>query len=1050
MNHSQILKSSSSQVLLSCLFVLVGLLIHAAVSAQNPATVKEYNRVFKTYPFSDPDPVPRLGNIYPYYRFDGYTDQGVDKSWKVVELQNDYISVIILPEIGGKIWAATEKATGKPFLYYNHVVKFRDIAMRGPWTSGGIEANYGIIGHTPNCATPVDYMTRTNEDHSVSCFIGTLDLLTRTYWTIEINLPKDKAFFTTKSFWSNTTSMEQPYYTWMNVGIKAAGNLEFVYPGTHYLGHDGSNKPWPLNEKGKNISFYDQNDFGSYKSYHVFGKYTDFFGAFWHKENFGMGRYAPHDQKAGKKIWIWGLSQQGMIWEKLLTDADGQYVEVQSGRLYNQTDHTSSATPFKHRGFAPYTTDTWTEHWFPVKGTEGFVTASPAGAMNVRLRGGFARIDISPLSDLSEKLVVKQGERIIYDKDVNLKTLQSFRDSVSIQESLPVEVMLGNQLLKYSSDPEVGTLLRPVETPSDFDWNSVQGLYLEGKEFIRERQYVKAVEKLEACLLKDANYLPALGDLGMVCYRNMDYNAALKNLGRALGIDTYHPQSNFYWGLTHAALGNLTDAMDGLDIAALDPGFRSAALTEISRLNLRIGRPKEAIKYAIESLETNVMNVEALRIRIVALRVLGRGDSIVEEGGTRQIGKTGNLRRLNPLDHFAGFEDFLGSLTPASRDAFRTSIRNELAVESYLELAAWYSRITGWKEVKLALELAPSNAEVLFWLAYTNYKLGLPFNESLKKAISAPVEGVFPFRIESAEVFAWASKISDNWKPKYFLGMIHWNLNQLTKARELFAACENKPEFSPFYAARAELIKETALKDLQKASSLDPNQWRYGKAIIQHHIAKKQYTDALKVAQEYDKRLPNDFRLRLLLAKAYLLTGDFAACNNVLSKTQVLPYEGSTEGHGLYREAWLMQAVGKIKQKKYAEALTMIANARQYPAHLGVGKPYDENIDSRIECYLEGLCYEALKKHDQAVLSWSATIQQQAVPGISKLVSAWALRKQGKAAEGELLLRSWAGPTPSPLARWCLEVYEGKAAAWEFGPDPDGSRVVEEMVVLVR
>ena len=108
--------------------------------------------------------------------------------------------------------------------------------MRGPWTSGGVEGNYGIIGHTPNCATPVDYTTIKREDGSVSCVIGVLDLLTRTSWKLDINLPKDKAYFTTNSFWFNSTEFEQPYYTWMNTGIKAAGNLQFIYPGKNYLG----------------------------------------------------------------------------------------------------------------------------------------------------------------------------------------------------------------------------------------------------------------------------------------------------------------------------------------------------------------------------------------------------------------------------------------------------------------------------------------------------------------------------------------------------------------------------------------------------------------------------------------------------------------------------------------------------------------------------------------------------------------------------------------------------------------------------------------------
>ena len=129
-----------------------------APAAAAKATVREYRR--SSAPTRSPTRTrsPQVGRIYPYFRFDGYTDTPVDREWTVVELENDYLRVMILPEIGGKIWTAVEKSTGRSFIYDNHVVKFRDIAMRGPWTSGGIEPNYGIIGHTPNCATPVDYV----------------------------------------------------------------------------------------------------------------------------------------------------------------------------------------------------------------------------------------------------------------------------------------------------------------------------------------------------------------------------------------------------------------------------------------------------------------------------------------------------------------------------------------------------------------------------------------------------------------------------------------------------------------------------------------------------------------------------------------------------------------------------------------------------------------------------------------------------------------------------------------------------------------------------
>ncbi|MES1223218.1 MAG: DUF5107 domain-containing protein, partial [Bacteroidota bacterium] len=270
---------------------------HSVSYTQQSATIKEYDRAFTTYPYSDPDPVanPESG-IYPYFRYDGYTDTPIQKKWKVVELENEFISLTILPQVGGKIWSAIEKSTGRPFIYNNHVIKFRDVAMRGPWTSGGIEANYGIIGHTPNCATPVDYITIKRPDSSVSCIIGVTDLLTGTHWRLDINLPKDKAYFTTTSFWYNATPLEQPYYSWMNAGIKAKGDLQFIYPGTHYLGHEGEYGTWPLNKHNdKDISFYENNDFGGYKSYHVFGKYTDFFGAYWYDDDFGMGMYSTHD-----------------------------------------------------------------------------------------------------------------------------------------------------------------------------------------------------------------------------------------------------------------------------------------------------------------------------------------------------------------------------------------------------------------------------------------------------------------------------------------------------------------------------------------------------------------------------------------------------------------------------------------------------------------------------------------------------------------------------------------------------------------------------------
>ena len=96
------------------------------------ATVVEELIEIPTYPFSDPNPIPILTSnpgIYPYHRFEGYSHEAKPVNWKVITLENDYLKVTILPEVGGKVWGAIEKSTGKDFIYQNKVMKFRNIAM---------------------------------------------------------------------------------------------------------------------------------------------------------------------------------------------------------------------------------------------------------------------------------------------------------------------------------------------------------------------------------------------------------------------------------------------------------------------------------------------------------------------------------------------------------------------------------------------------------------------------------------------------------------------------------------------------------------------------------------------------------------------------------------------------------------------------------------------------------------------------------------------------------------------------------------------------------
>jgi Tfp pilus assembly protein PilF len=1041
-------------MLTSCRSARSGLLLAAlalaaaTVEAQSPvaaaprATVREFRKTFRTYPYSDPNPIPVVGRVYPYFRFDGYTDTPIDREWTVVELENAYLRVWVLPEIGGKIWAAFEKSTGRSFLYNNQVVKFRDIAMRGPWTSGGIEANYGIIGHTPNCATPVDYLVKPGADGSASVVVGTLDLLTRTTWRLEVTLPADRAYFTTRSYWYNATPLEQPYYTWMNAAIKAAGNLELIYPGTHHIGHSGEVSPWPIDPAtGRNLAFYEQNDFGPAKSYHVVGRRAEFYGAYWHDEDFGMARYAARDDKLGKKAWIWGLSRQGMIWEDLLTDEDGQYVEVQSGRLFNQAAEDSTRTPFKHTGFAPHAADTWTEYWFPVNGTGGFVKADQHGALNVTGGNGRLRIAFSPVAPVEGPIEVRDGTRVLFAGRVALKPMEAWVQHIETTVGPErISVRIGDAF-EYDAAAE-DALSRPVAAPRDFDWNSAFGLWTAGKEWIRQREYGQARTSLEASLGKDPHFVSALGELATLDLRERRDQSAWDRARLALSVDTYDPLANYVYGLASRRLGKAADAKDGFEVAALSPAMRPAALIELSKVHLAEGRWRHADDYAAKAAEAQPLALDPWQVRALVARL--RND-------TTAAGEyLDRLLRIDALNAFARFERHLAAPADGSlKDAFVGSVRNEMPHETFLELAAWYLSVGRPGDARRVLALSPASTEVLYWRAYL---AGLEKDPAaatlLTEAEAASPELVFPFRAESLDVFEWAARTASGWKPRYYLALVRWGLNDPAAARELLAGIGDVPDFPPFYAARAlahqQASRERALADLERAAAMAPRAWRYGKLLAEHLLHNGDAARAREVVARYAAADPRNHVLGLLLARTLLATGRYAEADASLARLKVLPFEGATAGRALYREAKLLLAAEALRASNAEASLQLVAAAREWPEHLGAGKPYPENVDERLEDWLQMVGLERMRRDGEARAILTRLAEDRR-PGFGLLVAALAETRLGRSAQAERTLEAWAGATTDvELVKWGRTLLAGSPS-----PPPATAPVEARVLSLI-
>lgn len=998
----------------------LAILFSQKIALSQEATITESVKKFKTYSYSDPDPVVDMSAIYPYFRFDGYAVQGKMQDWKIVTLENQYIKVLIAPEIGGKVLGAIEKSSGKDYLYFNKVIKFRDVAMRGAWTSGGVEFNFGSIGHAPTTASPVDYLIRKNSDGSKSCFVAAMDLSSRTNWVVEIKLPANKAYFETLGTWNNPTNLPTSLYHWSNAAADAGDDLRFCYPGTNYIGHGGDAHTFPLREDGVDISVYGNNKFGGNKSYHVLGKYTDYFGGYWADSDFGFVHFSEYDEKPGKKIWMWSQSREGQIWEDLLTDKEtgkGQYVEIQSGFLFNQAAAGSTFSPFKHLAFEPNTSESFSEKWFPVHKIGTIDDANKYGALALNYANGKASLKFCANQNLDKTLRILSGSETLFEVPLQLKPLEVFETVANIKNTSNFSVWIDDeQLANFPANKT--DLARPMELENNFDWNSLWGVYTKGIEFSKQRNYKEAKNSFEACLNKDTYFVPAINGLSELFYRQMDYQRSLDYSKKVLAVDAYNPQANFYYGLSSVKTDSYYDALDGFAMASRSLQFRSAALTQMAKLFLTNGEWQKAVEYSAKALNAGLQNEEAAQINLIALRKAGDKKTALKLAV--------HLLQKNPLNHFAAFEKFLLTKKTEDRFAFTSTITNEFPHESYLEIASKYIGTGLFENATQVLELAPSHPIVNLWKAWNLKKLGKTTEAETAYHLfaEAPISFVFPFREETAEILKSFEPVS-NWKTNYYLGLIAWSKDRIEEAKQNFRACENIPTNFEFYLTRYNLLSgETGYNgenDLLKAQELNPEEWRCYKALSGYYAEQKKYSVALDWTKKGYEKFPDNYVLAYQFSKNLLIAGNYLEALNILTKTTILPNEGASYGRTTYRQACLMEAIGKLQKNRNKTALALISKARRWPENLGVGKPY--NTDERVEDYLE-MRYWQKNRNEEKV----STLKKEIIDftrnktnfSSSDYLGVLLLKKNGKEKEAKKLLADWQKKEPGNLiAKWC-------------------------------
>jgi tetratricopeptide (TPR) repeat protein len=466
----------------------------------------------------------------------------------------------------------------------------------------------------------------------------------------------------------------------------------------------------------------------------------------------------------------------------------------------------------------------------------------------------------------------------------------------------------------------------------------------------------------------------------------------------------------------------MADSKGGFSIATYSAAYRSPALAELSRICLKEGDYKKAEEYALKSLKYNDMNLDARQTLAVVYREKGDKDKANEQIDA--------VLSVMPLYHPMRFEKYLLSKSIQSKDEFLSLVRNELVDETFMEMSDWYRSIGRNTEAVELLSFAPENPIALYKIAYIQDKSGEKEEAKriVEKANTLSPDMVFPFKASDLAALRWAAATSSSWKNLYYQALIYWANQNKQKALELLDACD--AEYAPMLMARASLKDGDArLTDLLKAQKVDKS-WRTGENLINYYSSVKDWKAAAEVGAKYHKTYPDNYYIGLRYANALCQTGQYDKCVSLLRGMEVLPNEGAHLGKTIFRNANLYQAVELIRKKDFKRAAKYVEASREWPENLGVGKPYDYLIDTRLEDYL-GATSASLQGNTAEASELCGKVASTNLSSSNfnslDLLTVISMRENGRKADADKIVNSWSSTFQgNKVAEWCALVYDGK------------------------
>ena len=916
------------------------------------------------------------GKVYPYPVIDKILDEKVDKEYTAVWLENDYIRVMVLPELGGRIQRAYDKTNGYDFVYYNEVIKPALVGLLGPWISGGIEFNWPQH-HRPTTYSPTDYHIVEHEDGSKSVECSEVDQMYGTKGKMRFTVRPDKAYIEINAQLYNRTNMPQTFLWWANPAVPVNDYTQSIFPPDVHAVFDHGKRDVSSFPIATGVYYkHDYSagvDISRYKNIPVPTSYMcahsdfDFIGGYDYRVGAGLLHVADHHVSPGKKQWTWGNGDFGQAWDRNLTDENGPYIELMTGMFCDNQPDFTWLKPFEEKVF--------TQYFMPYKAVGNVKNASTEIALNLEKNGNQIEIAVYATGKQKDARICLSAESaIIYERVMDLSPVQTLKETVILEKNwdetqlnLAVYSQKGRKLLDYTPVPkkieQVPNPAAPAKPPEEYATN--EDLYLTGQHieqyrhatYLPDPYYLEGLKRDPDDIRINTAYGLLLLRRGMFAESEPYFRAAIDRM-TLRNPNPYDSEAYYNLGLSLLYQKNTADAYDAFYKSTWTAAQQEMGFYYLAAIDARWGEYELALEHIDRSLVKNYHNLKARALKGMILVSLGR----IEDA---KLWLAENLK-LDAFDYTSRI--ILTELGEADLD--RTLELMAGRYTSFIESAMDCAEAGYYERAVQILNLCPVVQPMVYYhkALYASFYDTSLAEGALIAASAADSLYCFPNKLEDILALEYAIKQNpdDGWA-HYYLGCLCYDRRRYDMAKIHWEACAQlEPEFPTVWRnlSLAYYNKYTdpdrALECMEKAYALDESDARILLELDQLH-RKLNKTPTQRFAFLDAHRDVAFTRDDLYIEYCSLLNtlGRHQEAYDMIMAHKFHVWEGG-EGKVTkqYTTALTRMACRVLAEGKPAKAKELLLKALVFPHNLGEGK-LEGQKDNDIYYYL-GLAEQAL------------------------------------------------------------------------------------------